>query len=279
MTKFIKNLFYVSVFFYICMIAFYFGMQRSFLYMPPPPPYPALQEIEERNPSFPKGLFQEVSYAAEDGVILKGWYAPPAPRGGRAAATIVYFHGNADTLSSAVSVALPYVEEGYGFFLAEYRGYGGLGGKPTQDGLFADGRAAMMKAFDMGGSIDDMIVMGHSLGTGVAAQAAVEFQAPRLILIAPFFSALEVARGRYPLLPVAMLMLDRYENNEVLGRYRGSVLIAHGDRDVVIPIAHAQRLFALAREPKRLHAITGSGHSELFAAAAPLVIGWLEEEE
>ena len=263
--KFVRNAIYASVFFYVCLIAFYFGMQRSFLYFPDKP-YATLEELEIED------TFKEISYKTEDNIDLKGWYAPATKK----QLTIVYFHGNADSLKSVYSIALPYIQDGYGFFLAEYRGYSGLSGKPTENGLYADGRAAIMKLFDLGVDVSNIIPMGHSLGTGVATQMAVEYHSPALILVAPFRSIVQVAQERYPFFPTSLLVLDRYDNEQKIKRVIGSVIILHGDADAVIPYEQGQRLFDRSNDPKEFHLIPGRGHSDLFDDSLPFVLPWLD---
>jgi len=264
--KFIKNVIYASVFFYVCMIAYYFGMQRSFLYFPEKP-YASLEELEIED------TFKEISYKTEDNIDLKGWYAPATKK----SLTIIYFHGNADSLKSVYPIALPYIQEGYGFFIVEYRGYSGFSGKPTENGLYADGRAAVMKLFDLNVDISTIIPMGHSLGTGVATQMAVEYSLPSLILVAPFRSIVDVAQERYPYFPTSLLVLDRYDNEQKMKRLIGSVIILHGDTDAVIPYQQGQRLFDRSNDPKEFHLIAGRGHNDLFDDALPLVLSWLEK--
>jgi fermentation-respiration switch protein FrsA (DUF1100 family) len=82
----------------------------------------------------PHKNFEELAVTTEDGLNLKGWYAPAKSK----RFTLVFFHGNGDNLGSAAKVAGPYIDAGYGFLLAEYRGYSGLPGLPTEKGLYAD---------------------------------------------------------------------------------------------------------------------------------------------
>lgn len=264
--KLIKNTLYTCAFLYVCIGAFLFGMQRSFLYFPPHSKVP-LAEVEAA------GVFRELAFKTEDGLDLKAWYAPAT----RKRMTIIYFHGNADCLSSAIQVAEPYVGEGYGFLLVEYRGYSGLSGRPSENGLYADGRAAVHKLFDLGAQPDSFVMMGHSLGSGVATQMAVEYHAPALVLVAPFLSTVQVAQKRYPIFPVDLLMLDRFDNQQKIKNVSGSVIILHGDDDQVIDPAHGKTLFEEADEPKAFHSIPARGHNDLFDDIAPIVLPWLND--
>lgn len=263
--KYIKNAIYAFVFFYVCLVAYYFGMQRDFMYFPQLD-YVALEEADST------ATFKEMSFKTEDGLSLKAWYAPATHK----ALTFVYFHGNADSLSAGLRVAEPYVAEGYGFLIAEYRGYSGMPGKPSENGLYADARAAVHTLFDRGVSPSSTIMMGHSLGAAIAAQVAMEYDAPGLVMIAPFRSTVRVAEKLYPYFPVSLLVLDRYDSEEKIKRYKGSLMILHGDSDTVIPQEHGKALFEAANEPKLFNSIDGRDHGDLFDDIVPLVLPWAD---
>jgi fermentation-respiration switch protein FrsA (DUF1100 family) len=161
--------------------------------------------------------------------------------------------------------------------LAEYRGYGGMPGHPSEQGLYADGRAYMRALGKAGVKPENIVFFGHSLGSGAATQMAREFPARGLMLFAPFLSVPKVAQGRFPLFPAEWLTLDRFENDDKVAGVGAPVFIASGGRDIVIPPSQARRLFALAREPKTFVFIPDAGHNDLFAtsAALPASLKWL----
>jgi pimeloyl-ACP methyl ester carboxylesterase len=124
----------------------------------------------------------------------------------------VFFHGNGDRLASVAGNSAPYIGAGYGFLLVEYRGYSGMPGSPTEQGLYADARANIRKLMEAGVNEDDIILFGHSLGTGVATQMATEFHVRGLILLAPYLSIPNMAQIRFPLFPAEYITKDRFEN-------------------------------------------------------------------
>ena len=153
--------------------------------------------------------------------------------------------------------------EGVGFLAINYRGYGQSTGTPSEQGLFTDGLAAVRlvaRAWDRG---EDIVIHGHSLGSGVAVYVATQRPARALILESPFTAASDVAGEFYWFIPVSWLMSDRFLSRERIKDVHVPVLIAHGDRDSLVPYAEGVALFRLANAPKIFVHMHGSDHSTL----------------
>jgi fermentation-respiration switch protein FrsA (DUF1100 family) len=88
-----------------------------------------------------------------------------------------------------------------------------------------------------------------------------------VVLDAPYTSIVDVAAQAYPFLPVRFLLADRYESTKYIAQVQAPLLILHGDRDPVIPVAMGRELFRLANEPKRLAIFPGGGHSDPTSTA------------
>lgn len=252
---------------YLTALAGLFVFQRKFLYFP---------ENDYVSPlkAYPYYTFQELSVRTQDGLDLMGWYAPAASQ----PFTIVFFHGNGDRLRSVAFVAGPYIEAGYGFLLAEYRGYSGLPGRPTEIGLYADGRAFLNKLISSGVKERDLILFGSSLGTGVVTQMASEFNTGGLILMAPFLSIPKIAQSHFPFFPAEYLTLDRFENLKKIPDIHVPLLIVSGGRDEVIPPSQGRQLFTLANEPKQFYFMPDNGHNDMFGNEFNTVcLRWLEK--
>jgi fermentation-respiration switch protein FrsA (DUF1100 family) len=159
-------------------------------------------------------------------------------------------------------------------FLLSYRGYGGSTGSPTQKGLMEDGETAFLEARARGYDGDRIVLMGESLGTGVAIALAATHEAAALVLDSPYSSAVELAAAHYAIFPVNWLMFDRYRSDLAIGDVRIPILVLHGDEDTVIPISLARRLFELANEPKTFMLVSGGKHLVLgLAEVFPRVRG------
>ncbi len=249
---------------YAAVVALVFVFQRSLQYFPSTD----ARDAAERT----GGLMQTVSYRTEDGLQLSAWYRPP--RDGLP--TLVRFHGNGGQHGDRAGSMQPYMAGGYGVLLASYRGYGGNPGKPTEDGLYADGRAAMAWLATQGIGDGEIVLYGESLGTGVAVQLATEHTVAGLILEAPFTSAVDVGQAAYRWLPVRLLMWDRFDNLSKMGNVTVPLLLIHGEADRVISARYGRRLFEAANEPKTDLFIPGGGHSNLdFYGVAEKVLIFL----
>ena len=112
------------------------------------------------------------------------------------------------------------------------------------------------------------MLWGESLGTGVALALAAERPVARIVLEAPFLSAVDIAAGAYPYVPVRWLMKDQFRSDLRVAKVTAPVLVVHGDRDTVIPISSGQLLYKLITSPKRFVRIAGGGHENPRAASA-----------
>ena len=237
--------------------------QRKFLY------YPSHTYVSLHD-AYANRSFRELPVRTDDGLNLIAWYAPATSK----PFTFVFFHGNGDNLSTACKVGDAYIAAGYGFLVAEYRGYSGLPGKPTETGLYADGRAYIRWLKAQGVPSEKIILFGHSLGTGVAVEMAGEFPVGGVMLLAPFLSIPDVAQVHFPYLPAKLLALDRYDNAKKVKNIHVPLLIVNGSNDEVIPPAQGKQLYELANEPRQFNSLPGRGHNDSFDEFAPLSLDW-----
>ena len=254
----------VAVALYLLLLVIVFFAQRSLLYFPGRTYVPLSQA--RANPAF-----QEFAVTTSDGIDLRGWYAPATTK----PYTIVFFHGNADSLRTAAPVANPYIAAGYGFLVTTYRGYSGMPGRPTEAGLYKDARAYLQGLAGKGIASSSIVLFGQSLGTGVAVQMATEFQVRGVMLLAPFLSIPKLAGIHFPFFPASLLVLDRFDNEKKIGSIHSPLLIANGDRDQVVPPSHGARLYELANQPREFHSFPGRGHNDAFDQFAPISIDWI----
>lgn len=248
---------------YLLALTGFFVFQRSFLY------YPSQDHFSIRE-AHANSSFKEFSVKTEDGLDLTAWYAPATSK----PFTFVFFHGNGDSLHTASPIADPYIAAGYGFLIAEYRGYSGLPGKPTEDGLYSDARAYINGLVAQGVKSENIILFGHSLGTGVATQMAEEFQVGGVMLLAPYRSIPEIAQLNFPCFPAKYLALDRLENVKKIKNIHVPLLIVNGAMDQLVPPTDGRHLYELANEPKEFHSLPGRGHNDAFDDFAVLSLDW-----
>jgi uncharacterized protein len=213
----------------------------------------------------------EVHLATADGLHLRAIYRPA--RAGRA--TIVFFHGNGDSLAGSQQATRQFADHGYGLLLPEYRGYGGNAGSPSEEGLYLDGEASLRWLAEQGIAPERTIVIGNSLDSGVASELAARHRLGALVLVSAFTSMVDTVQRHYRFVPVRRLLLDRYENHRKLSRVTAPVLILHGSADTLVPVGHASAL-ARAAENATLGIFPGAGHDLAYALAPQArAIAWL----
>jgi uncharacterized protein len=211
----------------------------------------------------PPGYSPIVLHTA-DGLNIVAGYRP----GREGMPTVLFFHGNAMVWPEGAWLMEPHAARGYGVLLAEYRGYNGNPGRPSEEGLYRDARAALTWLEGAGVASEDVVLMGLSVGSGPAVQLASETRPRALILVSPFASLPAAAAAAYPWLPAKWLVRDKYDNLAKLPAVEAPVLILHGEADNLIPLAHAQRL-AEANARAQLVSLPGRGHN---MAADPEVL-------
>ena len=249
---FFKFLFFVSAFYFL-LVALLFVMQRQFLYVP-----------DTSVPDISRAPWAtQISVQTQDGLKLYAWWRAPIDSN---TPTILFFHGNGANIENRIDKALPYIQAGFGLLLAEYRGYGGNPGKPTEYGLYKDGHAYMAWLNAHANiSTNDIVLYGESLGSGVAVHLATEYDVKGLVLDVPFDSAMHVARHHYPYVVfLKHLMRDHYRNDLKITQVNAPLLIGLAGRDTVTPPSHGQRLYDLASDPKTLKVYPNATHADLY---------------
>ncbi len=238
------------------LLAAYLG-QRRLMYFPDPERVPPAEEELT-------GVAERV-LKTPDGQRLVAWYGKARP----GQPTILYFHGNAGGLADRAPRVQRFMGEGWGVYMLAYRGYAGSSGSPSETANVADARLAYGALVEEGVDPASIIIYGESLGTGVAVRLATERPAAGLILDAPYTSIVEIAARAYFYLPVRYLLTDRYETRKYIAQVHMPLLILHGERDAVIPVANGRELLQLANEPKRLATFPNAGHSDIYVNGNP----------
>jgi fermentation-respiration switch protein FrsA (DUF1100 family) len=145
----------------------------------------------------------------------------------------------------------------------DYRGFGRSEGEPSEHGILADARAARKwLALREGIAESDIVMMGQSLGGGVAVDLAARDGARGLVLASTFTSLPNVAGHHFPWIPAKLLMSMRLHSLAKIPQYRGPLLISHGDADEVIPYQQGKDLFAAALQPKQFVTNPGGRHND-----------------
>jgi len=210
--------------------------------------------------------FQVLIIPVADGVTIGGrFYAAGAGK-----VTILFFHGNGEIAADYDDLASQYTALGINFMPVDYRGYGRSTGRPTVASLPADARAVFTfarKWLAERGHGGPVVVMGRSLGSASAIEIAHAFpnDVAGLIVESGFADTLGLLRRLGADVPADATSEPVLRQTGKIKDYRGPVLIIHGTRDVIIPVADAGALFKASPSPaKRLLKIEGAGHNDLL---------------
>lgn len=224
------------------------SQQRRLVYFPSPGPVPPAATVARNG--------QDVVIETDDGIRLDAWYFPVDGDG----PAVLVLPGNAGDRSTRAPLAVALNRMGSSALLVDYRGFGGNPGRPSEDGLAADARAAQSWLAARG---QEVAYFGESLGAAVAIGLAVERPPRALILRSPFTSLPDVGAVHYPWLPVRWLLLDRYPSLDRIPSVHVPLLVIAGDRDDVVPEPMSRRLYDAANEPKSYELVPGAGHNDL----------------
>ncbi len=237
----------------------FFMIQERFLFFPESLP-------QDFDYSLPENA-EEVFFDTEDGERINAlWYRAENTDEANAAedesrGVILYFHGNAGSLRTWKSVAPQILSTGHDLFIIDYRGFGKSTGTLSEKGLYADGRGAYRELLARGYEPDDIVVLGRSIGTGIACEIAATEEIGALILETPFTSMVELASEYIPILP-RLILNYKFENEKKAAQIDVPTLIIHGDQDEVIPIEHGRAVFEAFSEPREFVVLTGASHND-----------------
>jgi len=197
---------------------------------------------------------------ARDGVTVHAFdYSQPSD-----ATVLVWFHGNGENANWSTALAADLRARNMGAVFAEYRGYGVSknSGKPTEMGLYADAEAVLDDLEKRGHAKDHIVLLGFSLGSGVAAEMAARGRCRALVLVAPFTSIPDVAKSKIPILPMSAIITDKFDTLSKAARITMPVTMIHGTDDEVVPLEQGERV-AKALSAK-LVKVPGGHHADMF---------------
>jgi pimeloyl-ACP methyl ester carboxylesterase len=222
----------------LCVVLFTF--QRSLIYYP--------------QPGSPAGRTGMIALPVDGGEVL---VTARPHNGGKA---LLYFGGNAED----VAYSLPELSDAFpehAIYLLHYRGYGGSSGNPSEVALFADALALYDR---IRANHQHMVVVGRSLGSGVAVYLASQRPVARLVLVTPYDSLVDVAARHYPYFPVRWLLLDKFESSKYAKQVTAPTLVIAAEHDEIIPRASTRALVTRFRDGVvSLKIVPGAGHNTI----------------
>jgi pimeloyl-ACP methyl ester carboxylesterase len=249
MTRAVLLIAAIAALIYLGLCVALFLAQRSFIYYPQP------RYAGDNTPTFTLNANGERIQISTH----------PAQGTDAGAGAVIYFGGNAE----AVSYSLPTLAAAFperSLYAMNYRGYGGSTGKPSEAALTADARVLFDRVH---ADHPNIIVIGRSLGSGVAVQLATERPVERLILITPFDSLLNVAARQFGFFPLSWLMLDKFESWRYAPKVTAPTHLIAAEHDEVIPASSTAALYKhFSPSLATLTTVLGAGHNSISESPA-----------
>ncbi|HEV7902988.1 MAG TPA: alpha/beta hydrolase [Pyrinomonadaceae bacterium] len=245
--------------------------EDSFIYFPAK--YPAgVWEREQRQPREGEiaARTEDVQLTSADGVRLHGWYCTPqVGRGGalervETRRTLLFLHGNAGNISHRYEIIEEFVKLHINVLIIDYRGYGKSEGRPSEEGLYADARAAWDYLTQSRGiPASQIVIFGESLGGAVAIDLATKTQACGLVVQSSFTSIADMAAELLPFVP-HFILRTKMDSLSKIEHVTCPKLFIHSQADEIIPYQLGRRLFDAAHAPKQFYEVKNAPHNLTF---------------
>jgi uncharacterized protein len=209
----------IAVLSYAAFCALLYFKQRAMIYYP--------------QPAF-EGMGEVLRVNAPDSELLVSTRAHAGPK------ALLYFGGNAENVAYSVP-ELADIFPGHAIYALHYRGYGGSAGTPSERAIQDDA----LRLYDhVRREHGQVIVIGRSLGSGVAVRVAAERPVSQLVLVTPYDSVLGIAAKQFPYIPVQWLLVDKFESWRHVPRIAAPTLIIAAEHDEIVPRWSTERLHA-----------------------------------
>ena len=251
MRQSVKAVLIISIIVVLSM-SFLYAFQKNLIFLPSKLPQEYVFDFEQP--------FNEIFIETKDGARLNAIYFQNRnPKG-----VILYFHGNAGNLSRWGEIMGFFTQFNYDVLVMDYRTYGKSTGTLSEEALMSDAQlfySYLKNDWDE----DEIIIYGRSLGTSIASFVASQNNPKRLILESPFYSMIDVAKDRFPFLPVKYVLNYDFPTYEYVSKVNSPILILHGTNDSVVPFNSGKKLAEIISEDLlEFISITNGEHNNLM---------------
>lgn len=238
--------------------------QRQLIYFPDRGSVPPADSIVDGG--------RDVTLRTSDDLDLAAWYVPAATD---CQVTVLVAPGNGGNRWGRAELMQGLHARGFGVLLLDYRGYGGNPGRPSEDGLRRDARAAHAFLTETEGlASQDLVYFGESLGSAVVADLAREHPPAAMLLRSPFTALADAARANYGV-PVGWLLRDHYRVREAIVEHPHRLAVVYGDRDSIVPADQSRDVAEAARQAGgdvREVEVLGADHNDAELVHGPEVV-------
>ena len=176
---------------------------------------------------------------------------------------LIYSHGNSEDLGMTLDFLENFQKREISVLVYDYPGYGTSSQEPSESGVYAAADAVYKFATQTLNFAPEQIVLyGHSLGSGPSCWLAERYPIDRMILYGAFTSTFRVMTR------VKLLLLDKFDNFSRLKNIDCPVLLIHGMEDRTIPLWHAKKNWKVLRGEKQKLWVQGAGHTDVSKVAS-----------
>jgi pimeloyl-ACP methyl ester carboxylesterase len=209
-----------------------------------------------------KAVVEDVMIRTPHGNSIHTWWLPP-PKWTPADGAVLYVHGNGGNITTYGKTLTKWRDEMQtGVMAFDYPGYGRSTGTPNEQSCYTAATAAFdWLVQEKKVAAKDVIIVGQSMGGAIATELAARRRCRMLLTFGTFTSFPDIAQEQFFCFPARYFVRSRLDNRSKIGNLDLPVFIAHGREDRVVSFEHGERLFAVAREPKRFFPIAAHGHA------------------
>ncbi len=204
---------------------------------------------------------EDIYIKTHDNINLLSWYTLVDKK----KPLLVYFQGNSFHIGDRAHRISKYIDNNWNVLLVSWRGFSGNKGNPTEKNLYKDGEAVIKWIINNSEfRLDQTVIYGESLGTGVAVELGTRYKFLSVVLEAPFTSILDIAKKKYPIYPVKFLVKDKFDNYSKIDKLNSPLLIISGKKDEIVPHKHSIILMKKAKVFKKSVFIDEAIHNNLY---------------
>ncbi|MDR4460464.1 MAG: alpha/beta hydrolase [Nitrospirales bacterium] len=216
---------------------------------------------EDRNWARLSGLpLEEVWLPVDESVTIFGWFVDAGPT----RPVLLWCHGNAGNISHRLDNLRELFRRGLSVFVFDYRGYGRSTGTPSEPGLYQDALAGYDYVVNQRGIASSRIVVfGRSLGACVAGEVAILRSSVGVILEGAFPSIQAMSDQHYLGLPAHWFLNVDFNLSGRVAKIRSPLLVIHGEKDSIVPVALGWQVYKAANEPKQWFVVVGAEHNDV----------------
>lgn len=247
----LKKLLYVFLGLYVMFTSSLYFLQDKLMFLPT-----VLAKDYQYQFNFP---FEELFFKTEEDATINALhFKAERPKG-----VILYFHGNAGDLSRWGTIVEYFVEKDYDVLVMDYRTYGKSTGTLSEEAFYHDAQFCYNYLKEKY-SESEITIYGRSLGTGITTYIASKNHPKQVILETPYYSMVDVAKSRFPIVPVKQLMRYELPSHKYIKQVKCPITMLHGTDDKVIPLESAEKLYrSLSNNKITLAVIDGGSHNDL----------------